>query len=38
LPGQVILTGSALPLFPLERGSRVVVLAHPLGMSSIEIA
>lgn len=36
-PGQVILSGSPLPLFPVEPGSRVVALARPLGMSSIEI-
>jgi len=33
----VILTGSALPLFPVQPGSRVVAEARPLGMSSIEI-
>jgi 2-keto-4-pentenoate hydratase len=37
LPGQVILTGSALPLFPVGPGSRVVAEARPLGRSSIEI-
>jgi 2-keto-4-pentenoate hydratase len=35
--GQVILTGSALPLFPVRPGSRVVAEASPLGMSSAEI-
>jgi 2-keto-4-pentenoate hydratase len=35
--GQVILTGSALPLFPVEPGSRVVTEARPLGTSSVEI-
>ena len=35
--GQVILTGSALPLFPVKPGSRVVAEARPLGMSSVEI-
>jgi 2-keto-4-pentenoate hydratase len=37
LQGQVILTGSALPLFPVEPGSRVVAEARPLGRSSVEI-
>ena len=36
--GQVILAGSALPLFPVDPGSRVVAEAHPLGKSSAEIA
>ncbi len=35
--GQVILTGSALPLFPVKPGSRVVAEARPLGMSCVEI-
>jgi 2-keto-4-pentenoate hydratase len=35
--GQVILTGSALPLFQVEPGSRVVAEARPLGMSSVDI-
>ncbi len=35
--GQVILTGSALPLFPVQPGSRVVAEARPLGMSSVAI-
>ena len=35
--GQVILTGSALPLFPMKPGSRVVALAGPLGTSSVVI-
>ncbi len=35
--GQVILTGSPLPLFPVEPGSRVVAEARPLGMSCVEI-
>jgi 2-keto-4-pentenoate hydratase len=35
--GQVILAGSALPLFPVERGSRVSVLTRNLGLSSVEI-
>jgi len=34
---QVILTGSALPLFPVKPGSRVVAEACPLGMSSVAI-
>ena len=37
LRGQLILTGSALPLFPVKPGSRVVALARPLGMSCVEI-
>ena len=37
LAGQVILTGSALPLFAVEPGSRVVAEARPLGRSSVEI-
>ncbi len=37
LRGQVILTGSALPLFPVQPGSRVVAEARPIGMSSVEI-
>jgi 2-keto-4-pentenoate hydratase len=37
LPGQVILTGSALPLFPVGPGSRVVAEARPIGRSSVEI-
>jgi 2-keto-4-pentenoate hydratase len=35
--GQVILTGSALPLYPLRPASRVVVTARPLEMSCVEI-
>ncbi len=34
---HVILTGSALPLFPVKPGSRVVAEACPLGMSLVEI-
>jgi 2-keto-4-pentenoate hydratase len=37
LPGQVILTGSALPLFPVGPGSRVVAEARPLGRSCVQI-
>lgn len=37
LPGQVILTGSALPLFPVSPGCRVVAEAPPLGGSSVEV-
>jgi 2-keto-4-pentenoate hydratase len=37
LPGQLILSGSALPLFPAGPGSRVVAEARPLGTSSVEI-
>ena len=37
LPGQVILTGSALPLFPVGPASRVVAQARPLGMCSVAI-
>ena len=37
LAGQVILTGSALPLFAVEPGSRVVAEAHPLARSSVQI-
>ncbi len=36
-PGQLILSGSALPLFPVEPGSRVVCQARPLGTSFVEI-
>jgi 2-keto-4-pentenoate hydratase len=35
--GQVILTGSALPLFPAGPGRRVVAEARPLGISSVTI-
>jgi 2-keto-4-pentenoate hydratase len=35
--GQVILTGSPLPLFPVGPGSRVVAEAGPLGMSRVEV-
>jgi 2-keto-4-pentenoate hydratase len=35
--GQVILTGSALPLFPIRPGSRVVAEARPVGMSFVDI-
>jgi 2-keto-4-pentenoate hydratase len=35
--GQVILTGSALPLYPVGPGSRVVVRAGALGASSVAI-
>jgi 2-keto-4-pentenoate hydratase len=35
--GQVILTGSALPLFPVRPGSRVIAEARPLGRSSVTI-
>ena len=35
--GQVILTGSALPLYPVGPHSRVVVEAPPLGRSCVEI-
>jgi 2-keto-4-pentenoate hydratase len=35
--GQVILTGSALPLLPVGPGNRLVVEAHPLGRSFAEI-
>ena len=37
LRGQVILTGSALPLFPVKPGSQVVAEARPLGRSSVAI-
>jgi hypothetical protein len=33
----VVLTGSALPLFPVGPVSRVVAEARPLGMSCVEI-
>jgi 2-keto-4-pentenoate hydratase len=33
--GQVILTGSALPLFPVGPGRRVVAEARPLGMIGV---
>jgi 2-keto-4-pentenoate hydratase len=36
-PGQVILTGSPLPLFPVGPGSRVVVEAPPLESCCVEI-
>jgi 2-keto-4-pentenoate hydratase len=36
-PGQVILTGSPLPLFPIEAGSRVVVEAPPHESCCVEI-
>jgi 2-keto-4-pentenoate hydratase len=35
--GQVILTGSPLPLFPVGPGSRIVAEAGPLGRSSAEM-
>jgi 2-keto-4-pentenoate hydratase len=35
--GQVILTGSMLPLFPVGPGARVVVEARPLGESVAEV-
>lgn len=35
--GQVILTGSALPLFPVEPGCRISVEARPLGRCSAAI-
>jgi 2-keto-4-pentenoate hydratase len=35
--GQVILTGSPLPLSPVAPGSRIVAEARPLGMSCVEI-
>lgn len=35
--GQVILTGSPLPLFPVVPGSRVVVEAPPFGTCCVEI-
>ena len=35
--GQVILTGSALPLFPVKPGGRVVAEARPIGMSRVGI-
>jgi 2-keto-4-pentenoate hydratase len=34
---QVVLTGSALPLFPVKPGDRVIAGARPLGTSSVEI-
>jgi 2-keto-4-pentenoate hydratase len=37
LRGQVILTGSALPLFRVNPGSRVTVEARPLGRTSVAI-
>jgi 2-keto-4-pentenoate hydratase len=36
-PGQVILTGSPLPLFPIDAGSRVIVEAPPLESCCVEI-
>jgi 2-keto-4-pentenoate hydratase len=38
LKGQVILTGSPLPLFPVNRSSRVACTACPLETCSVEIA
>ncbi len=35
--GHVVLTGSALPLFPVRQVCRVVAEARPLGMSCVEI-
>ena len=35
--GQIILTGSPMPLFPVSAGSKIVVEASPLGMSWAEI-
>lgn len=35
--GQVILTGSPLPLYPVAPGSRVVVEAPPLGISYVAL-
>jgi len=35
--GQVVLTGSPMPLCPVALGSRVVVEAPPLGASRVEI-
>jgi 2-keto-4-pentenoate hydratase len=35
--GQIILTGSPMPLFPVSAGSKVVVEATPLGRSWAEI-
>jgi 2-keto-4-pentenoate hydratase len=35
--GQVILTGSPLPLFPVGPGSRVTAEARPLGRTSVAI-
>ena len=35
--GQVVLTGSALPLFPVGPGSRVEVEARPIGRASAEV-
>ncbi len=35
--GQLILTGSPMKLYPVARGSRVVVEAPPLGKSCVEI-
>lgn len=35
--GQVILTGSPMPLFPVAPGSRIIVEAPPLGATCVEI-
>ncbi len=35
LRGQIILTGSALPLFPIDPGDAVVVEAPPLGLCQL---
>ena len=35
--GQVVLTGSLLPLYALRPGSRVVAAVAPFGRSSAEI-
>jgi 2-keto-4-pentenoate hydratase len=35
--GQVILTGSPLPLYPVDPGSRVTSLARPIGQTTVAI-
>lgn len=35
--GQIILTGSPMPLFPVSAGSKIVVVATPLGKSCADI-
>jgi 2-oxopent-4-enoate/cis-2-oxohex-4-enoate hydratase len=37
LRGQVVLTGSVLPLFPIRPGARVIAEARPLGRCAVEI-
>ncbi|HKI17906.1 MAG TPA: hypothetical protein VKA15_08490 [Isosphaeraceae bacterium] len=36
--GQVVLTGSALPLFPVAPGCRILAEARPIGRSHVEVS